>query len=214
MSGCMNISAYSSSTQAHQSFTMWTMAGISIKSLMYGWHIRNSAQVEEHSEGNQEVINVRIRYSCRVNDILGMSTAFTLADSSFLATFFNRWSIAEGVPTNSWYDNSFGFEAILYPYWTNSMNKVWSIIRTSSDSHFKVNNLSCGYCNKVWSSPPKVVNYSSFLFYTEKRFWALRNFFSFQFGRWRLRVIYVVLFVWARDAGILKVLNSTDSRAQ
>ena len=31
------------------------MAGISIKSLMHGWHIRSSAQVEEHSEDNQEI---------------------------------------------------------------------------------------------------------------------------------------------------------------
>ena len=34
---------------------MWTMAGISIKSLMHGWHIRSIAQVEEHSEDNQEI---------------------------------------------------------------------------------------------------------------------------------------------------------------
>ena len=40
--------------------------------------------------------------------------------------------------------------------------------------------------------------------------WSLRNFFGFQFGRWRLRVIYVVLFVWARDAGIFKLLNRTE----
>ena len=31
------------------------MAGISIKSLMHGWHIRGSAQVEEQSEDNQEI---------------------------------------------------------------------------------------------------------------------------------------------------------------
>ena len=36
--------------------------------------------------------------------------------------------------------------------WTNSMNLVWSIAGTSSDSNFKLSDLSSVYCNTVWSS--------------------------------------------------------------
>ena len=58
------------------------------------------------------------------------------------------------------------------------MNKFWSIIGLPSDSNFKVNDLSCVYCNKVWSSLLKVVNYSSLFYYTEKSFVVFEELFS------------------------------------
>ena len=184
------------------------MAGRSNKSLMHGWHIRSSAQVirklRRQPKNSDLILGIGFQWSdkdnslywlsylkkslmsasvtaFRVNDILVMSTAFTLADSSFLATFFlqtNRWSIAEGVPTNPWYDNSYGFEAILYLYLTNSIDKIWSRIGLPSESNFKANDLSCIYCNKVWSSLLKVVNYSSLFYYTEKNSVVFEELFS------------------------------------
>ena len=68
-----------------------------------------------------------------------MSIVFALADSRFVATSVRpagRWSVAEGMQTNSWYDSNYGFEAILYLHWTNSINKVWSIVGASLRQQF------------------------------------------------------------------------------
>ena len=90
----------------------------------------------------------------RVNDILVMIIAFVLAESSFVPTFLRPTSdlLLKVCKPTLVMPTAMGLRPFSILCWTNSMNLVWSIAGTSSDSNFKLIDLSLVYCNTVWSS--------------------------------------------------------------